>query len=481
MEIKGKKVLLMGLGILGGGMSTARWLVSKGSKLTITDLKSEEYLKSSLERLSDLKGKIRFILGEHRGKDFLENEIIVVNPDVPITSPFLEIAKKNKKQIENELTLFYKFCPSLNIIAVTGTRGKTTTVNWTGHFIKNKRPYCLIVGNSPEKPLIDILGKIKKDTPIIIEEPSFLLENVKDSNAPHIAVITNLYRDHINRHQTMEKYALTKSNIFKNQNKDDFLILNYNDKWTGFFLKQNPISKVLFFSRNELPKSKDGIFVNKKMEVLIRFRGHEEKMLQVKDFVANHGVHNMENFLVACLASFISNNFPKDISKIIATLPQIKFREEKVYEDKFLEIYNDSTATSPEATVAALQRFGNGKINLILISGGTDKELEFNNWAKNVKKFILPGNLILLKGSATEKMKKLLGNYNFEEYGSLEKCLKKAIIRAKEFEEKRTIIIFSPASKSFEKFKNEFDRGEKFNLILKGLLAKVSRRLWYKN
>jgi UDP-N-acetylmuramoylalanine--D-glutamate ligase len=475
MKIKGKKILLMGLGILGGGVATAKWLVSKGAKLTITDLRSEEYLKPSIAKLSKIKNKILFVLKEHREKDFLENEIIVVNPDVPIISPFLEIARKNGKQIENELTLFYKFCPSRNIIAVTGTRGKTTTANWIWHFIKKTKPNSLITGNSPEKPLLDILNKVKKNTLIVIEEPSFLLENLSDNNAPYVAAITNLYRDHINRHGTMEGYALAKANIFKNQNKNDFLILNYNNEWTSFFLKQNPVSKVLLFSSSELPKSKEGIFVNKKMEVIIRLKDREEKIAQIDNFVASHGIHNLENLLIACLTSFISNNFPKNINKAIATLPQIKFREEKIYEDKFLEIYNDSAATSPEASISAMQRFGNGKNNLMLISGGTDKELEFKNWAKNVKRFIVPGNLILLEGSATEKMKKLLGNYEFEEYDSLEECLDKALVKAKKSKEKKTTVVFSPASKSFEKFKNEFDRGEKFNLIFKKLSNIVSR------
>ena len=451
MEIKGKKVLLMGLGILGGGVSTAKWLVSKGVKLTITDLKSEEYLKPSLERLSDLKGKISFILGEHREKDFLENEIIVVNPYVPITSPFLEIARKNGKQIENELTLFYKFCSSRKIVAVTGTRGKTTTVNWIAHLLKSKNPDTLIIGNSPEKPFLQEINKCSEDTYVVIEISSFLLEICgKSEFTPHVALITNLYRDHINRHKSMEEYAITKSNIFKHQKKDDFLILNKDNEWTDFFIAQKPKAKILFFSEEDSIVGKD-------------------------EFVKLWGVHNLQNFAASSLVALTLGVYIAEIQKQISSLPQIKFREEKVFENENLSIYNDTTATSPDALIASMKRFLVDGEKVVFISGGNDKELDYKKWSEVAQKLIRPENLILLSGSATEKMKNELGWDYYKESDSLEECFSKALEIVKT--ENKAKIIFSPGAKSFEKFKNEFDRGERFNLILKGLLAKVSRRL----
>src|SRR3989344_8309773 len=225
MDLKNKKVLLMGLGVLGGGVATARFLVEQGADLTVTDLKDKEYLKPSLEKLEDLKEKINFILGEHREKDFLESEIIVINPDVSVNNKFVELAKKNGKQIENELTLFYKLCPSKKIIAITGTRGKTTTTNWTYHILKSHYENTILLGNSPDKPFLQEIKKINKDSSVVVEVPSYHLEIVNEHNfKPHIAVITNLYRDHINRHKSMEEYAEVKANIFKGQTIEDFLI-----------------------------------------------------------------------------------------------------------------------------------------------------------------------------------------------------------------------------------------------------------------
>src|SRR3989344_8771125 len=129
MDMRDKRVLLMGLGLLGGGVRTAKWLLEQGASLTVTDMKDEEALRPSLEKLKEYRDKIKYVLGRHEEQDFLDNEIIVINPDVPASNKFVELARQAGKQIENELTLFYAFSPSKNIVAITGTRGKTTTTN----------------------------------------------------------------------------------------------------------------------------------------------------------------------------------------------------------------------------------------------------------------------------------------------------------------------------------------------------------------
>ncbi|MFH0804214.1 MAG: UDP-N-acetylmuramoyl-L-alanine--D-glutamate ligase [Candidatus Zambryskibacteria bacterium] len=460
MELKDKKVLLMGLGLLGGGVATARWLVERGAVLTITDMKDEESLKPSIEKLKEYKSKIKYILGRHEEKDFLNNDIIVINPDVPANNKFVELARKAGKQIENELTLFYKFCPSRKIVAVTGTRGKTTTVNWIAHFLKSGNPNTLVIGNTPEKPFLQEIKKCNADTQVVIEAPSFQLEICSESEfAPHIAVITNLYRDHINRHKSMEEYAKAKSNIFRHQKEDDFLILDKENEWTNFFLAQKPKSKILFFSEENL-------------------------IIDKNEFIKLWGEHNLQNFATSSLVALTLGISPEEIKKQISSLPQIKFRQEKVFENERLSIYNDTTSTSPEALTAAMERFLSDGEKAVFISGGTDRELDYRKWAETAQKLIKPENLILLSGSATEKMKKELDGDSFNEFNSLEECFKKALEIVKKAPTSlklpaRTLqagrrgaskIIFSPGAKSFEKFKNEFDRGEQFNLLVNKLL-----------
>jgi UDP-N-acetylmuramoylalanine-D-glutamate ligase len=155
-------------------------------------------------------------------------------------------------------------------------------------------------------------------------------------------------------------------------------------------------------------------------------------------------------------------------------LPQIKFRQEKVFDNGQLQIYNDTTATSPEALTASMKRFLPDEEKVVFISGGNDRELDFKQWAETAKRLVKPENLILLSGSATEKMKKELNWDNYNEFDSLEKCFKKALEIIEKAPTSSRLrgaskIIFSPGAKSFEKFKNEFDRGEQFNLLVSQL------------
>ncbi|MEK9174630.1 MAG: Mur ligase family protein, partial [Patescibacteria group bacterium] len=181
------------------------------------------------------------------------HQIIVVNPAVSKESPFLKIAREAGAQLENEATLFFNFCPS-PIIAVTGTRGKTTTVNWIHHFLKQKFPRAVLTGNSSDNPMLKALDKLDGKSPVVVELSSWHLELITASEkAPNIAVITNIYPDHLNRYKDITEYAKAKTNIFKHQTQNDFLILNKKNPWTKFFLKQKPASKIIFTLSSPLP------------------------------------------------------------------------------------------------------------------------------------------------------------------------------------------------------------------------------------
>lgn len=465
-NFKGKNTLLMGLGILGGGVNIAKWLLKQGANLTITDLKTKDELKESVDSLKRYKN-VSFILGKHREKDFIRNEIIVFNQDILIDNPFLKIVETNNKQIENELTLFFKFSPTKNIIAVTGTRGKTTTVNWIAHLLQSKFKTTRALGNSPASSLIGMMGKLTKGEPVVIETPSCLLEQVWRVNfAPRIAVITNLYCDHLNRYKNIREYAKTKANIFSCQGRDGVLILNYNNQWTKFFLRQKPRAQVLFFSTKQLPAKMNGIFVKDKYKVYFKENQEEKFIFDAKNFVLEWGEHNLENLLPAILCAIKYQVLIKKVIKSIKSLSPIKFRQELVFRSKDLEIYNDTAATSPEATKLAVKKFANRGFDLILITGGTDRNLEFSNWAKEIKRYLTKEEIVFLKGSATQKMKKELKWRKVSEFTTLEGSVKAAFQKANKTKEK-SIILFSPSSKSFEKFKNEFDRGEQFNKLIK--------------
>jgi UDP-N-acetylmuramoylalanine--D-glutamate ligase len=524
-EIKNEKVLIFGLGILGGGSEAVRWFYKKGAKLIITDKKTKKELLPSIKKLKKIKAK--YVLGKHRFEDIDSSDIVYFNPGVSYKSEWVQYAKEKGKEVVNDCYLFFKYAKG-DIIAITGTRGKTTTTTWIYEFLRkffgNK---VLLGGNQPEKSLFKILDKTKENSISVLEISSFQLEfysnadsrrldadsrRLSDIKAPKIAIITNIYNDHLNRYSGFEEYAEVKAKIFQNQIENDYLILNLDNDWTNFFLSLKPKSQVYFVSLKKKPPK--GIYV-KNEKVFIKDE-KEYQIFPIKKFKEIYGEHNFYNLLFAILAVYLylkSKNIkdPQDkikkLKNFILNLKTPEFRQEIVYKDKNLIIVNDSAATSPDATISAIERFKKCK-NLILITGGTDKNLDFKDLAKKIKKEIKPKNLILLNGSAT---KKLIEELRKIKYPLIEENifddLREAVIKALTLDNSSKIypnnnrmnypnkkpnenlkfgknsgkvfgqysgnsstILFSPASASFEKFKNEFDRGEKFNKIIKAML-----------
>lgn len=458
---KEKKVLVMGLGVLGGGLATAKWLVEQGAKVTVTDLRSRQELANSIKSLGLTAKKINFVLEKHRLSDFQKNEVIVVNPAVRRESEFLRAAKKSGRILTNDAKIFFDSVEN-PIIAVTGTRGKTTTTNWITHLLKGKYSKVVAAGNSSDIALLDLASRLSdKKTPVIIELSSWQLEFLNNSDrGPDIAVITNIYPDHLNRYKNIRDYASAKANIFKNQKVGQFLILNKDNDWTRFFLIKKPRASIYFFS------------------------GHDKKIISDKKnilpagflnkFILEKGEHNVANLLAAAAAARLFGLNWLEIKKRIKNLPAISYRQEVILKKNNLAIINDSAGTSPDAVIAAIERFRKqGRV--FLVTGGTDKNLIFKDLAQKIKEDIGPSDLFLLNGSATKKLLKELEKMRyfknqpvrlFEDLGNL---LKTANLYSGQIglaKEKR-FLVFSPGAASFEKFKNEFDRGDKFNSLVK--------------
>lgn len=451
--LKNKKVLLVGLGILGGGLSTAKFLLQQGAKLTITDLRDKKVLAPSIKKLRNKK--IKYIFGKHRKTDFKNNEIIVFNPAISIFSPWIKLAKSYcRKPIENDLSLFLKN-KRPEYIAVTGTRGKTTVSHWINHFLFNS----VLGGNIPERGLLKIINK--KTKLFILELSSFQLEFIKKGlKAPKIAIITNLYNDHLNRYGIFKNYLDQKAKIFLNQDKNDFLILNADNKYTKDFLKLKPKSKIYYFSLKKFHKNQNGLFITDS-KIYFQENAHISAIAG-KCAISDWADFQKSNLLAALLGAYLYCRDWRKLIKKIKTLPQVPFRQEIVLQNKNLTIINDAVATSPDATIAALEKFHGRKNCLILIIGGTDKNLEFKELSDKIKKYIKKENLYLLEGSATRKLTQELKENKLKIFNNL----KEILLDIKQ-NKKTGIILFSPASASFEKFKNEFDRGRQFNKLVK--------------
>jgi len=214
---KNKKIVVMGLGLIGGGVGVAKFFARQGAKLLVTDLRTREELKPSLEKLKGLP--IRFVLRKHRKEDFIKADLIIKNPAVRSDSSYLKIAKSHKIPVKTDIEIFFDLCKG-TIIGVTGTKGKSTTATLIYLFLKSKYPNTILAGNIGVSPL-GILSKIKKEAKVVLELSSFELEDLKKS--PHIAVITTLFPDHLNRYKNFKEYIKAKKPIFKYQKQNDIL------------------------------------------------------------------------------------------------------------------------------------------------------------------------------------------------------------------------------------------------------------------
>lgn len=416
-KFKNKKVTVMGLGTKGGGLGVVRFLVKRGAKVLVTDLKKEEELGPSLQELKDMP--VKLVLGIHREEDFINADLVIKGPDVPNSSPYLKIARKHNTPIETDVGIFFELCPC-PIIGVTGTKGKSTTVALIQKVLKKKYNDVYSAGNIGTS-VLDILPYLNKNSIVVLELSSFQLERLEDhKKSPRIAVITNIYPEHLNRYSSFEEYVESKKNIFKFQNSEDFLILNDSFKE----LAQEAESEVRLF-----PRSAEALR-----------EGKQEDKEEIARIVGS--IYKVKS---------------KQIEKAIGEFKGLRGRLELVEKIEGVEYYNDTCATHPQATLYSLnkllQKENIDSNNIILIAGGKNKKLNFKHFRQVVGDKIK--SLILLPGTASDKIK-------VEKSPTEVNTMEEAVREAKNQASEGDIVLLSPASASFNLFKDEFERGQKF-------------------
>ncbi len=437
INLSGKKVTVMGLGLQGQGLWAAKVAAQQGAKVTVTDLRTAKDLAPSLKKLEGLP--IKYVLGKHRKEDFLNSELIIRNPAVPENSKFLKMAKGKRIPIEMEIGLFFLLAQikSENLIGITGTRGKTTTTLLIGEILKEAGFKVVVGGNIPEKPALALLPKIKPETMIVLELSSWQLEGLAGHQiSPHIAVVTNLYRDHLNRYSSMVDYFEAKKLIFAFQKPTDYLILNRDNQLTKK-MADLARSRVVYFSPSQLSSS---------LAASVKLKGK----------------HNLENIAAAMAAAKIMKVEPKIIQRAVKEFKGVPNRLEFIRQVNRVAYYNDTCATIPEATMAALETFDQP---VVLIAGGADKRLNFSQLGRKIKASTVKA-VVLLEGSATDKLERVL---NQELVAGRFNDFKKAILTARKLAEPGEIVLLSPACASFGMFKNEFERGDQFKQFVNSL------------
>ncbi|MBD3244690.1 MAG: UDP-N-acetylmuramoyl-L-alanine--D-glutamate ligase [Candidatus Moranbacteria bacterium] len=456
---KDKKVTIMGLGLQGSGIEMVRFFVNKGAKVTVTDIKTKEKLQSALDKLKDFK-KVRYVLGQHRPEDFSKADLVIKGPGVSWNSKYLQIAQKNKVPVETEAGIFIKLVKN-PIIGITGTRGKSTTTQIIYEILKKANVDVAIGGNIKEKPLIKLLMEVKKEsTWLVVELSSFQLEGMRaHKKSPQLAVITNLMVDHMNRYKTVEDYHGAKKTILRFQGREDFAVLNQDDEQVRQ-LTSLAKGNIFFFSTKKLG-CENAAFIFKD-KIMFRNNRELEEICNVEELKII-GRHRYPNILAAVCVAKIFNVSSETIKKVVENFSFLEHRLEIFKQVDGITFVNDTTASVPEATIHALDSFGDK--NIILIAGGADKKLDFSQMANKISEKV--NYLILLPGRGSDRILNAIRKccpQEFKNEGSFIKVenLDQAVEKAKEVARQNDLVLMSPACSSFNLFNNEFERGDKF-------------------
>lgn len=431
-----KKITVVGLGLLGRGLGDVRYLAEHGADLIVTDLKSEEELRESVEALKDFPG-IRYTLGRHELADFEGRDLIVNGPAVPKDSPFLLHARSLGTPITMSTALFARLArdAGVQLIGVTGTRGKTTTAYMLYEILKVSGKDVLLGGNVQGVSTLSLLPRVAEGTVVVLELDSWQLQGfAEEALSPELAVFTTFYPDHLNYyHNDLTEYLADKANIFLYQGSGDTVVLG------------EQVSALVIDTYGERI---DGKIVLAGMKTL-----PPEWELVVP------GEHNRYNAALA-LASARVLGVPDSISqKALESFLGVPGRLELVEVLQGVAVYNDTTSTTPEAAIAALHALGHeGDKRIILIMGGADKGLDMEGLLALISE--TTKHVSLLSGTGTNRIKDALPGAAV--FDSLEDAWKDAIAHAVPGDS----IVLSPAFASFGMFRNEYERGEQFtNLV----------------
>jgi UDP-N-acetylmuramoylalanine--D-glutamate ligase len=434
---KNKKITVMGLGLLGRGVGDVRFLARAGAELIVTDIKTEEQLVSSLAELNEFSN-ITYHLGGHMLEDFQNRDMILKAAGVPSDSPYVAEAKKNHIPVRMSADLFVELS-GVPTIGVTGTRGKSTTSHLLAHILKTAGREVFLGGNIRGVSTLAHLAEVTPDTTAVLELDSWQLQGFGEiKKSPNIAIFTTFMPDHMNYYKNdMAAYFADKANIFLYQEEDDQLILGEQmaSCIEEYGYKNKVRAHVTVTGASLVPKSW-------KLKI--------------------PGEHNKMDIGIALAAARAFGIDDGDIQRAVESFEGVPGRLQFLREVRGIKIYNDTTATVPDATVAALRALGDeGKKNVLLIMGGADKNLDMTELLAEIPHYAK--EVFLLAGTGTERIRtELPGAQIFE-------SMQAAVIAALNKGEAGDVLLMSPAFASFGMFRIEFDRGDQFSAIVASL------------
>lgn len=447
MRLHNKKVLVVGLGTTG--KATSLFLKEKGANVTVSEIMSEGEGLPTIQKLKSLG--IAVETGGHRLELFLSPDLIVVSPGVSLEIPPLRAAAERGVEIVSEIELASRYIQT-PIIAVTGTNGKTTTVNLIAEIFKasGKR---IFLGGNVGTPLIEYALKQHHEDYLIAEISSFQLEGIQGFK-PYISVILNIHHDHLDRYSSYEDYIAAKARIFTNQSNKEYAILNADDSVIKKLSPSINASTFYFSYREEvLP----GIYSR---DHLLHFNNGTGQTCFTFDNLYLKGIHNLHNIMAAVVVSKLCRCPQERIQNTIENFKGLPHRLEFLKESNQIKFYNDSKATNVSSVIRAIEALDPP---LILIAGGRDKGMDYHQLIPFIKEKV---KALILLGEAKEKMLQALKRSTST---FLAETLEEAVKRALKHASPGDTILLSPACSSFDMFKNYEERGDVFKTLVNTL------------
>ena len=452
MEVKNKKVLVFGSGISGVG--AVHLLELQGADVILYDGNDKLKEEDVREKL-DKDSKAEIILGEFPEKLLDSLELIVLSPGVPTDLPVVEKMRAHHIEIIGEIELAYAFGKG-DVLAITGTNGKTTTTSLLGEIMKYYKEKAFVVGNIGN-PYTVIADQTDDDTVIVAEMSSFQLETIATFR-PKVSAILNFTPDHLNRHHTMEAYVAAKKNIAINQGEDDFCVLNYEDPLTREFGQQLKTQVFYFSSKRSLDQ---GIYLKDKKIIYQEENKQAIELCHVGELQIL-GSHNYENVMAASAMALLYGVPVKIVQDTIKAFKGVEHRIEYVAEKGGVVYYNDSKGTNPDAAIRGIQAMNRPTV---LIGGGYDKNSEYTEW---IRSFDGKVKKLILIGATKEKIAADAEKCGFTDYvfaDTFEEAMEKAV----EFAEEGDAVLLSPACASWGMFPNYEVRGDRFKELVHAL------------
>jgi UDP-N-acetylmuramoylalanine--D-glutamate ligase len=451
LELAGKKVLV--IGAARSGIACAKFLVERGATVALNDEKPLE--KWSPEAIALKDEDVGCLPGEAPSW-LLENiDLVVVSPGVPVKSIPLRYADRAGAEIIGEVELASRFLKG-RMVAITGTNGKTTTTALIGELLKDAG-LPVQVGGNIGTPLITLVEGSRDDGWTVVELSSYQLETIKEFH-PSVAVVLNVTPNHMDRYEAFTDYAAAKHRIFMNQEPGDVAVLNGDDEVVSPWARGLRAHVVTFSVRRDLS---EGLFL--RGQDLVSRTGDGERTLMKRDEMKLRGLHNVENVLAALSAGLACGASPESMRETVRRFEPVEHRLELVAEINQVKFYNDSKATSVDATVKALEAFQDDAGKVVLILGGRGKRAPYAPLAELIRDNV---RQLVLIGEDAETIAKELGEYALSQRAA---DMQEAVKLSFQSAQPGDIVLLAPACASFDQFENFEHRGRVFKELVRAL------------